>query len=160
MDRNTVDWKGYIPAITTPFLENGEVDWEGWEELLHWLVDEGMHGLLVNGTTGEWFSQSVEEQKELFRTASKHVNNRIPVIVGCTAVYGRPSCRFGKDRFRSECIWHFSRAASICQCRMKKRFLRIMRKLVTGSICRFVFIIGLVGRMSICQLICLRDWRS
>lgn len=85
MDRNTVDWKGYIPAITTPFLENGEVDWEGWEELLHWLVDEGMHGLLVNGTTGEWFSQSVEEQKELFRTASKHVNNRIPVIVGCTA---------------------------------------------------------------------------
>lgn len=102
MDRNTVDWKGYIPAITTPFLENGEVDWEGWEELLHWLVDEGMHGLLVNGTTGEWFSQSVEEQKELFRTASKHVNNRIPVIVGCYCVYGRPSCRFGKDRFRSE----------------------------------------------------------
>lgn len=85
MDRNTVSWKGYIPAITTPFLENGDLDWEGWEKLLTWLIDEGMHGITINGTTGEWFSQTVEEQKELFRKTVEIVDSRIPVIAGCTA---------------------------------------------------------------------------
>ncbi|GGP07791.1 dihydrodipicolinate synthase family protein [Oceanobacillus neutriphilus] len=85
MDKYTVDWKGYIPAISIPFFKNGEIDWKGWSTLLNWLVDEGMHGLLVNGTTGEWFSQSLEEMDAIFQAASKTVNNRIPLIGGCTA---------------------------------------------------------------------------
>jgi len=85
LNRNSVNWKGYIPAITTPFLENGEIDWEGWEKLLSWLIDEGMHGLVINGTTGEWFSQSVDEQKELFKRTAELVQGKIPVIAGCTA---------------------------------------------------------------------------
>jgi len=85
MDRNSIDWKGYIPAISTPFLANGDIDFEGWGKLLNWLVDEGMHGLVINGTTGEWFSQSFEEQRQLFEEAARHVNGRIPIIAGCTA---------------------------------------------------------------------------
>lgn len=85
LDRNSVNWKGYLPAITTPFLENGEIDWAGWKNLLRWLVDEGMHGIVINGTTGEWFSQTVEETAELFRTAGEVICGEIPVIAGCTA---------------------------------------------------------------------------
>lgn len=85
LDKHTVDWKGYLPAISTPFLKNGDIDWDGWRELLNWLVDEGMHGLVLNGTTGEWFSQSKEEMAELFKVASEVVDGRIPVIAGCTA---------------------------------------------------------------------------
>ncbi|WP_019377573.1 dihydrodipicolinate synthase family protein [Virgibacillus halodenitrificans] len=85
MNRHSVNWKGYIPAITTPYSEDGELDWKNWGRLLNWLVDEGMHGIVINGTTGEWFSQSFEEQKKLFKEAAKHIQNRIPVIAGCTA---------------------------------------------------------------------------
>ena len=102
MDRHTVNWKGYIPAITTPFLKNGEIDWKGWRKLLNWLVDEGMHGVLVNGTTGEWFSQTVDEQKELFRAASKHVNKRIPVIAGCTAYTSKQVVDLAKTASEAE----------------------------------------------------------
>ncbi|MDQ0167970.1 4-hydroxy-tetrahydrodipicolinate synthase [Bacillus horti] len=85
MDKHSVEWKGYLPAISTPFLENGEVDWSGWRSLLEWLVEEGMHGLVLNGTTGEWFSQSLEEKKEIFKVAAEVVEGRIPLIGGCTA---------------------------------------------------------------------------
>lgn len=85
LDRNSVDWQGYLPAISTPFRENGDIDWVGWRNLLNWLVDEGMHGLVLNGTTGEWFSQTMEETAELFRVAVEVINGEIPLIGGCTA---------------------------------------------------------------------------
>lgn len=84
MDKHTVDWKGYIPAISTPFLKNGDIDLEGWETLLKWFVKEGMHGLVINGTTGEWFSQTKEDMDQLFTTASEVVGDKIPMIAGCT----------------------------------------------------------------------------
>lgn len=84
LDKYSVDWKGYLPAVPTPFLQNGDVDWNGWKVFLNWLVDEGMHGLVINGTTGEWFSQTFEEKKKVFQTAAEEVKGRIPVIAGCT----------------------------------------------------------------------------
>lgn len=96
MNRDSVNWKGYIPAITTPFQKTGEIDWEGFEELLIWLMNEGMHGLIVNGTTGEWFSQTVEEQGEIYKFASRVVNGRIPLIGGCTAFTASQSIEIAK----------------------------------------------------------------
>src|SRR5690625_2594072 len=84
LDKHTVNWRGYLPAISTPFLENGDLDIEGWKKLLKWLVDEGMHGLVINGTTGEWFSQSLEDVSDVFHTAGEVVQGKIPVIAGCT----------------------------------------------------------------------------
>lgn len=85
MDRNDVNWRGYIPAITTPFDKEGNIDWNGWDQLLEWLVQEGVHGIVVNGTTGEWFSQTVAEQRDLLRRAIDVIQGRIPVMAGCTA---------------------------------------------------------------------------
>lgn len=84
LEKYTVDWKGYIPAISIPFFKNGEIDWEGWSTLLNWFVDEGMHGLVVNGTTGEWFSQSLDETAQVMQVAAEVVQKRIPLIAGCT----------------------------------------------------------------------------
>lgn len=85
MDKHSVNWKGYIPAISIPFKKNGDIDWNGWRTLLQWLIDEGMHGLVINGTTGEWFSQSLEDIEKVFQVAGEVVNGRIPIIGGCTA---------------------------------------------------------------------------
>ena len=43
-----------------------------------------MHGVLVNGTTGEWFSQSTEERRLVAETAIDAVGGRMPVLIGCT----------------------------------------------------------------------------
>lgn len=83
--RERVAWRGYIPAITTPFDEDQQVNLRAFSELLTWLEAEGMHGLVIAGTTGEWTSLSPEERVSLFATAGDTLQGRIPLIAGCTA---------------------------------------------------------------------------
>jgi dihydrodipicolinate synthase/N-acetylneuraminate lyase len=85
MDRSSVEWKGYIPAITTPFTAEGDIDWDGWRDLIEWLVAEGLHGITIGGTTGEWFSMSEDERHESFRFAADVVDGRITVLGGCNS---------------------------------------------------------------------------
>lgn len=85
MDKHSVDWRGYIPAITTPFTEQGELDVAGIEKLLSWLHEERMHGILVAGTQGEWFSLSAAERKRLFEIVGSHLRGRMTLLAGCNA---------------------------------------------------------------------------
>lgn len=96
MDRNSVAWKGYLPAVTTPFTADGELDRTGWQELLEWMVAEGMHGVAVAGSTGEWFSMLPEERKELFKLASEQVRGRITVLGGCNAYTPREAIAYAE----------------------------------------------------------------
>lgn len=84
MNRDDVDWKGYWAACPTPFHEDGTFAPELMRELVEWYVGQGLHGLLVNGTTGEWFAQTAEERRQVVETALDAVAGRIPVVVGCT----------------------------------------------------------------------------
>lgn len=85
MNRHDVNWTGYIPAITTPFTQDGEIDWKGLETMLEWYVAQGMHGVVLAGTSGEWFSLSETERAQLFLHASRTLNKRITVLGGCNA---------------------------------------------------------------------------
>jgi dihydrodipicolinate synthase/N-acetylneuraminate lyase len=89
MDRNTVNWRGYIPAIVTPFDEQGELDFDRLAKMLEWLVEEGVHGIVVCGTTGEWFSLLPDEKRRLFKRVGEIIAGRIPVIGGCNAYTAR-----------------------------------------------------------------------
>lgn len=83
--RGRVSWKGYLPAITTPFDEDRNLDLKALGGLLEWLHGEGMHGLVVAGTTGEWFSLDAGERHVLFDAAGAQMGRRLPLIAGCSA---------------------------------------------------------------------------
>ncbi|WP_417450304.1 dihydrodipicolinate synthase family protein [Kordiimonas sp.] len=85
MDRTFIDWRGYIPAITTPFNQKGAFDPGMLDALLAWLHQEGMHGVVVAGTTGEWFSMTVEEKKLLYKTTGAAMAGKMTIIAGCNA---------------------------------------------------------------------------
>lgn len=85
MNRDSVDWRGYMPAITTPFNERGELDLKGLRKLLEWLADEGMHGLIIAGTTGEWFAMNSAEKALLFGATGEVLKGVMPLIAGCNA---------------------------------------------------------------------------
>jgi len=74
-----------MPAITTPFDAQGELDLAALRKLLEWLAEQQMHGLIVAGTTGEWFSMNREEQSQLFGTTGDVLKGVMPLIAGCTA---------------------------------------------------------------------------
>jgi dihydrodipicolinate synthase/N-acetylneuraminate lyase len=91
MDRHSVGWRGYIPALTTPFHADGELDRAGWVELVRWAVAEGMHGIVVAGSSGEWFALDDDERIDLFELARDTVNGQIPVIGCCNSLKPRDS---------------------------------------------------------------------
>lgn len=82
--RDRVSWQGYIPAIITPFDEDLNLDLPALGEHLDWLVGEGMHGLVVAGTTGEWTSLTGAERKLLFSAVGAQLRGQLPLIAGCT----------------------------------------------------------------------------
>lgn len=89
MDRNDVDWKGYIPAITTPFDAVGAYDEKAQLALLEWLGSIGLHGLVVAGTTGEWFSMTPEERERQIRITGERLKGKMTLLCGCNAYTAR-----------------------------------------------------------------------
>ena len=82
--RARVEWRGYIPAIVTPFDADLRLDTRALGGHLDWLLAEGMHGLVVAGTTGEWTSLSPVERKALFAAVGEQLAGKLPIIAGCT----------------------------------------------------------------------------
>jgi 4-hydroxy-tetrahydrodipicolinate synthase len=85
MNRDDVTWHGYWPASPTPFHADGSLAPELHRRLLDFYLGEGVHGVLVNGTTGEWFAQTPQERRLVAENAIEHVAGRVPVVIGCTA---------------------------------------------------------------------------
>lgn len=74
-------FKGSITALITPF-ENGAIDWDSFDKLVEWQIQEGSHGLVPCGTTGESPTLSHDDHKAIIRRCVQVVNGRIPVIAG------------------------------------------------------------------------------
>src|SRR4051794_15270206 len=85
MSTYQVDWRGYWPAAPTPFDREGALNEVSFRQLLQLYLREGVHGVLVNGTTGEWFSQSPEERRRVAQIAVEELRGRIPVVIGCSS---------------------------------------------------------------------------
>ncbi|HPF77815.1 MAG TPA: 4-hydroxy-tetrahydrodipicolinate synthase [Alphaproteobacteria bacterium] len=75
-------FKGSITALITPFDQNGEVDWPAFDNFVEWQVEQGSHGVVPCGTTGESPTLSHAEHKKIVKRCVEIVNKRIPVIAG------------------------------------------------------------------------------
>ena len=71
-----------IPAMVTPFNEDGALDVDASVTLAKWLVEQGSEGLVITGTTGEGPAVTDEEDWELWRAVAEAVT--VPVIAGTT----------------------------------------------------------------------------
>lgn len=81
----SLGWRGYWVATPTPFTVGGDFDSVAMQALVEMYISQGVHGLVVNGSTGEWCSQSFEERRVVANTAVNQVAGRIPVVVGASA---------------------------------------------------------------------------
>ncbi|MGQ0485126.1 MAG: 4-hydroxy-tetrahydrodipicolinate synthase [Hyphomicrobiales bacterium] len=72
---------GSNPALITPF-KNGEVDEEAFRKLVAWQIEEGSHGLVPVGTTGESPTLTPEEHKRVIEICIAEASGKVPVIAG------------------------------------------------------------------------------
>jgi 4-hydroxy-tetrahydrodipicolinate synthase len=70
---------GSIPPLITPF-KNGKVDFDAYARLIEFQIRNGTHGLLINGTTSEPTTLTLEERNALVKCAVEVTNKRIPVV--------------------------------------------------------------------------------
>lgn len=100
---NDFEPKGIITALITP-LKNNKINLLLFEKLLNAQIDARVNGILLFGTTGEGLSLSDFEKRQLFFTAKRIINNRMPIICGISEVctdkvvhYARTYQNWGAD---------------------------------------------------------------
>ena len=77
--------RGSIPALVTPMLDDGSVDYEALRKLIDWHIAEGTDAIGVVGTTGESPTVNVEEHCEIIRVSVEQAKGRVPIMAGCGA---------------------------------------------------------------------------
>ncbi|MFD1984360.1 dihydrodipicolinate synthase family protein [Mesorhizobium newzealandense] len=81
-----MSFRGIIPPVTTPFQADGSIDRDGFCLMIEHLVASGVHGIIVGGTTGEYYAQSRDERVGLLKLAKTVVKSKVPLIAGVGAI--------------------------------------------------------------------------
>jgi 4-hydroxy-tetrahydrodipicolinate synthase len=74
--------QGVLPAIVTPFDEKEEFNEIAFRDLIEWLIEQKITGIVPCGTTGEFSLMSHKERARVIEVCVDQVNGRIPVIAG------------------------------------------------------------------------------
>lgn len=74
-------FQGSIVALVTPF-KKGEVDWQAFDKLIEWHIEQGSHGLVPCGTTGEASTLDDKEHIEVIKRCVDIAKGHLPVIAG------------------------------------------------------------------------------
>ena len=77
---------GIYTPVVTPFGADQSVRWDALGDIIDWLIDQGVHGLISGGSTGENYAQTVAERIEIARFTVDHVKGRLPVVIGTGAM--------------------------------------------------------------------------
>jgi dihydrodipicolinate synthase/N-acetylneuraminate lyase len=78
-------FSGVYVAIVTPMTPSYEVDYPGLGDHANWLIENGVHGLAVSGSVGEYATLTDEERARVVETVIEVAEDRVPVVVGPAA---------------------------------------------------------------------------
>jgi 2-dehydro-3-deoxy-D-pentonate aldolase len=92
---------GIIPPVVTPLKDNSHLDIEGLEKLIAHLVEGGVHGAFILGTTGEAPSLSYTLRKEFIKLSCELIDKEMPVLVGITDTSFEGSLEIAEHAFKS-----------------------------------------------------------
>ncbi|WP_170447858.1 dihydrodipicolinate synthase family protein [Ruegeria arenilitoris] len=79
-------FQGIYTPVVTPYADDFSVDWDALAEVIEYLVENGVHGLISGGSTGENYAQTVDERLELARFTHQRLKGRLPLVVGTGAM--------------------------------------------------------------------------
>lgn len=77
-------YAGLFPVAPTPFLENGDLDFDGQRRVLDCMIDQGVDGICILANYSEQFVLTDEERRMLTELCLGHVAGRVPVMVTCS----------------------------------------------------------------------------
>ena len=75
-------FEGIYTPLITPFKDSGEIDWDMYAEVIDWQIENGVAGIIVGGSTGEFYALSKEERIQQFKFAADRINNQVEFMAG------------------------------------------------------------------------------
>lgn len=113
--KTTIPLHGVIVPMITPFDAHNQIDFNGLRQVVDFLVEKGVHGLMPGGTTGEGMLLSLDERKALLETVLDQVRRRLPVVAhaGCidtasTVELARHAVKAGADVISAIVPYYFT----------------------------------------------------
>ncbi len=92
-----VNWKGVLPAITTPFNEDLSIDYDFLADHAEWMIDEGGVGMVPFGSLGEAATLTYEEKLKVVEVLVDRLDGKAPVIPMVSALSTAEAIRLTKD---------------------------------------------------------------
>jgi 4-hydroxy-tetrahydrodipicolinate synthase len=80
-----IKFEGTFVVSVTPMTKDEELDLESFKDNLDYFIENGVHGITINGSTGEFATQSLGELKCVMAAAVDIVDGRVPLISGTAA---------------------------------------------------------------------------
>ncbi|MGY2339131.1 dihydrodipicolinate synthase family protein [Pseudomonas sp. SDO5532_S415] len=83
----------YTPAIT-PLTANGEIDKSAFADVLEYLIESKVHGIIIGGSTGEYYAHTAQERIALATQAKDVIGGRLPLVIGTGAIRTEDSVEY------------------------------------------------------------------
>lgn len=90
-------FRGVATALATPFKKDLTIDYEAYEKLLAYQVENKVDGLVVCGTTAEAATMDKKEKLDLINFTIEKVRGRLPIIVGTGSNNTKEAAEFSKE---------------------------------------------------------------
>lgn len=88
--------QGVYCVLVTPFKDDESIDEDRLRSHINRVIENGVDGVIIGGSTGEFASLSEEERKRLIEVGIKDVNGRVPIVVGTMAPSTKETIRWSK----------------------------------------------------------------
>jgi 4-hydroxy-tetrahydrodipicolinate synthase len=85
----------YTPAIT-PLTPEGQIDKSAFAQVLEHLIESRVHGIIIGGSTGEYYAHTAQERFDLAALAKEVIGTRVRLVVGTGAVRTEDSVEYAK----------------------------------------------------------------
>ena len=90
--------RGTYTVLITPFTaDGGAVDVPALKKLVNWQIEQGIHGLIPLGSTGEFLSMTAEERAQVIEVCVTEAAGRVPVLIGTGAEWTRDAVALAKE---------------------------------------------------------------
>ncbi|CAO3402457.1 4-hydroxy-tetrahydrodipicolinate synthase [Azospirillum palustre] len=90
--------RGTYTVLITPFTaDGGAVDVPALKKLVNWQIEQGIHGLIPLGSTGEFLSMTPEERAQVIEICVQESAGRVPVLIGTGAEWTRDAVALAKE---------------------------------------------------------------
>ena len=91
-----MQFEGIYTPVITPYHNNFSLNQDALEATINRLIEAGVHGLIIAGTTGEYYAQSTDERVKMMSIAHEIIAGRRPMIVGTGAIRTEDSILYAK----------------------------------------------------------------